>query len=61
MQCFVSVKFRVIPWQMLPLLLILPSVANASAFQHQRIYIRRSIGIKETIPDASGSERHLFI
>jgi len=58
-----SVFFRVLPWQMLPLLLILPSVANASAsaFQYQRIYIRRSIGIKETIPDASGSERHLFI
>jgi len=50
---------------MLLLLLILPSVANASAsasaFQHQRINIRRSIGIKETIHDASGSERHLFI
>jgi hypothetical protein len=49
---------------LLVLILILISVlirGNPAAFQHQRIYIRRSIGIKETIPDASGSERHLFI
>ena len=28
----------------------------AYSFQYQRIYIRRSIGIKTTIADASGSE-----
>jgi len=60
--CLPSVKFRVILWQMLLLVLISVLIrGNPAAFQHQRINIRRSIGIKETIHDASGSERHLFI
>ena len=49
-------SFRVIPCHSVSFrgkcLFFIPchSVANASAFQHQRIYIRRSIGIKANHP-----------